>query len=158
MSTFFQNIEVLTSTCSKSFEVLMSTCSKSFEVFSGTFFQTFDMLTITFVIEIDKYILKCVTFNYLQQHFTRLRFLSFFRDRISSGSYFGAVVDSPGAPPSATAHELFRGFSYIAPIVSHDVLSSARTPTDGRSIANVRFLSDEISKYRAEFGGIVGFV
>jgi len=24
-------------------------------------------------------------------------------------------LDSPGVPPSATAHELFRGFSYIAP-------------------------------------------
>ncbi len=25
------------------------------------------------------------------------------------------VSDSPGVPPSATAHELFRGFSYVAP-------------------------------------------
>ena len=25
------------------------------------------------------------------------------------------LLDSPGVPPSATAHELFRGFSYIAP-------------------------------------------
>lgn len=24
-------------------------------------------------------------------------------------------ADSPGIPPSATAHELFRGFSFIAP-------------------------------------------
>ena len=24
-------------------------------------------------------------------------------------------IDSPGCPPSATAHELFRGFSFIAP-------------------------------------------
>jgi len=29
-------------------------------------------------------------------------------------------TDSPGAPPSATAHELFRGFSFIAPIVLHE--------------------------------------
>jgi len=28
--------------------------------------------------------------------------------------------DSPGAPPSATAHELFRGFSYIAPMILSD--------------------------------------
>lgn len=75
----------------------------------------------------------------------------FFLNRIFSGSSFCAVVDSPGAPPSATAHELFRGFSYIAPIVSHDALSSARTATDGRSIANVRILSDGICKYRTEF-------
>lgn len=25
------------------------------------------------------------------------------------------VIDSPGIPPSATAHELFRGFSFVAP-------------------------------------------
>lgn len=28
-------------------------------------------------------------------------------------------IDSPGVPPSATAHELFRGFSYVAPML-HD--------------------------------------
>jgi len=28
--------------------------------------------------------------------------------------------DSPGPPPSATAHELFRGFSYIAPVILND--------------------------------------
>ena len=25
------------------------------------------------------------------------------------------ISDSPGVPPSAAAHELFRGFSYVAP-------------------------------------------
>lgn len=29
--------------------------------------------------------------------------------------------DSPGVPPSATAHELFRGFSYVAPTLLDDV-------------------------------------
>ena len=28
---------------------------------------------------------------------------------------FFPFSDSPGVPPSATAHELFRGFSYVAP-------------------------------------------
>ncbi|XP_060071671.1 ribosomal protein S6 kinase 2 alpha-like [Ylistrum balloti] len=28
--------------------------------------------------------------------------------------------DSPGIPPSATAHELFRGFSFVAPALLHD--------------------------------------
>ena len=27
-------------------------------------------------------------------------------------------ADSPGVPPSATAHELFRGFSYVAPHIN----------------------------------------
>ena len=27
------------------------------------------------------------------------------------------MTDSPGVPPSATAHELFRGFSYVAPML-----------------------------------------
>jgi len=47
--------------------------------------------------------------------------------------------DSPGIPPSATAHELFRGFSYVAPIllVSEANLSrnSTMTVIDGRSVA-----------------------
>ena len=30
------------------------------------------------------------------------------------------IADSPGVPPSATAHELFRGFSYVAPILTDD--------------------------------------
>merc|ERR1719369_1667263 len=46
--------------------------------------------------------------------------------------------DSPGIPPSATAHELFRGFSYVAPIllVSEANLSRNSTTTviDGRSV------------------------
>lgn len=46
--------------------------------------------------------------------------------------------DSPGIPPSATAHELFRGFSYVAPIllVSEANLSrnSTNTVVDGRSV------------------------
>lgn len=25
------------------------------------------------------------------------------------------IIDSPGIPPSANAHELFRGFSFVAP-------------------------------------------
>ena len=31
------------------------------------------------------------------------------------------LTDSPGVPPSATAHELFRGFSYVAPSLLDDV-------------------------------------
>jgi len=42
--------------------------------------------------------------------------------------------DSPGIPPSATAHELFRGFSYVAPIllVSEANLST-NTVVDGKT-------------------------
>ncbi|XP_064628908.1 ribosomal protein S6 kinase alpha-3-like [Lineus longissimus] len=35
--------------------------------------------------------------------------------------------DSPGIPPSATAHELFRGFSYIAPMLLEDGSQSVPT-------------------------------
>lgn len=31
--------------------------------------------------------------------------------------YYSLLLDSPGVPPSATAHELFRGFSYVAPML-----------------------------------------
>jgi hypothetical protein len=33
-------------------------------------------------------------------------------------------VDSPSVPPSATAREIFRGFSYIAPVLMTDELDS----------------------------------
>jgi len=41
--------------------------------------------------------------------------------------YYDDIVmtDSPGVPPSATAHELFRGFSYVAPSLLDDVDSTA---------------------------------
>lgn len=35
-----------------------------------------------------------------------------------------AVLDSPALPPSATAHELFRGFSFVAPSTLTDAKSS----------------------------------
>ena len=47
------------------------------------------------------------------------------------------IIDSPGAPPSATAHELFRGFSYIAPVMLNESPLS-KPSTDLKSIANVR--------------------
>jgi len=34
--------------------------------------------------------------------------------------YLVIFPDSPGVPPSATAHELFRGFSYIAPMLMEE--------------------------------------
>ena len=38
--------------------------------------------------------------------------------------------DSPGVPPSATAHELFRGFSYVAPgLLVDGNISNASTDT-----------------------------
>ena len=37
--------------------------------------------------------------------------------------------DSPGVPPSATAHELFRGFSYVAPGLLIDGTGNASTDT-----------------------------
>lgn len=34
-------------------------------------------------------------------------------------------LDSPGCPPSATAHELFRGFSFIAPSLDENSAKNA---------------------------------
>ena len=42
----------------------------------------------------------------------------------------GALIpDSPGIPPSATAHELFRGFSYVAPSLLYVVSDASSTST-----------------------------
>ena len=38
-------------------------------------------------------------------------------------------IDSPGIPPSATAHELFRGFSYVAPSLLYVVDDASSTST-----------------------------
>uniref|UniRef100_A0ABD2X925 Ribosomal protein S6 kinase n=1 Tax=Trichogramma kaykai TaxID=54128 RepID=A0ABD2X925_9HYME len=38
--------------------------------------------------------------------------------------------DSPGVPPSATAHELFRGFSFVAPCLLEDSNGSEHKPSE----------------------------
>ena len=42
---------------------------------------------------------------------------------------FFLSLDSPGIPPSATAHELFRGFSYVAPSLLYVVGEASSTST-----------------------------
>ncbi|KRY81616.1 Ribosomal protein S6 kinase 2 alpha [Trichinella pseudospiralis] len=42
--------------------------------------------------------------------------------------------DSPGIPPSAAAHELFRGFSFIAP----QLLEETKTATSNKSLTSIR--------------------
>ena len=39
------------------------------------------------------------------------------------------LSDSPGIPPSATAHELFKGFSYVAPTLLYVVNEASSTST-----------------------------
>ena len=39
------------------------------------------------------------------------------------------ILDSPGIPPSATAHELFRGFSYVAPTLFFGISEGSSTST-----------------------------
>ena len=49
-----------------------------------------------------------------------------------------AVPDSPGVPPSATAHELFRGFSYVAPVIMDTHTPSSQQPKDtARALTSV---------------------
>ena len=43
--------------------------------------------------------------------------------------YSPIILDSPGIPPSATAHELFRGFSYVAPSLLYVVSDASSTST-----------------------------
>ena len=50
------------------------------------------------------------------------------------------VTDSPGVPPSATAHELFRGFSYVAPIFIEDN-SIPKQRTDNITLSRVSGLA-----------------
>lgn len=54
------------------------------------------------------------------------------------------VSDSPGIPPSANAHELFRGFSFVAPCLldQEDVLSQTFTNANTKPVAP----TDPISK------------
>jgi len=44
--------------------------------------------------------------------------------------------DSPGVPPSANAHELFRGFSFIASCLLDDNMNTTSTPTTGGTVNN----------------------
>eukprot|EP00095_Tigriopus_kingsejongensis_P002813 maker-scaffold1711_size30404-snap-gene-0.7 protein:Tk02813 transcript:maker-scaffold1711_size30404-snap-gene-0.7-mRNA-1 annotation:"p90 ribosomal s6 kinase" len=47
-------------------------------------------------------------------------------------------LDSPGVPPSATAHELFRGFSYVAPtLLLSDGGSLDSSPLSGGIVLDV---------------------
>ena len=51
------------------------------------------------------------------------------------------VIDSPGVPPSATAHELFRGFSFVAPALL-GVDQKMKNPLDNKiSLAKVSIIS-----------------
>ena len=58
-----------------------------------------------------------------------------FSMHLNSNPYFLSLIfasffsDSPGVPPSATAHELFRGFSYVAPGLLIDGTGNASTDT-----------------------------
>jgi len=50
------------------------------------------------------------------------------------------MFDSPGVPPSANAHELFRGFSYVAPMLMEDgsdTSSSSLNPSSDNSLKNL---------------------
>ncbi len=63
---------------------------------------------------------------------------------------FISFTDSPGIPPSATAHELFRGFSYVAPILLDDNMSTSENhdPKDqSHSISHVSSMKCKTTTY-----------
>lgn len=54
-------------------------------------------------------------------------------------------LDSPGVPPSATAHELFRGFSYVAPALIDDILAEKQVVKNAKAISSVSLIVFHIS-------------
>lgn len=46
--------------------------------------------------------------------------------------------DSPGVPPSANAHELFRGFSYVAPTLISEVLMDKQNVYNTKAVSSIR--------------------
>jgi hypothetical protein len=50
-----------------------------------------------------------------------------------------SVSDSPGVPPSANAHELFRGFSFIAPCLLEEQTNNQATERQTDPQAKVYF-------------------
>lgn len=57
--------------------------------------------------------------------------------------FFPLLTDSPGIPPSATAHELFRGFSFVAPaLLGED--NHVRNPILDNQIALKSVSSDQL--------------
>jgi len=51
------------------------------------------------------------------------------------------LTDSPGVPPSATAHELFRGFSYVAPSLLDDVDHAATVVCNTQALSSASLAS-----------------
>ncbi|GIY83752.1 ribosomal protein S6 kinase 2 alpha [Caerostris extrusa] len=64
------------------------------------------------------------------------------------------VADSPGVPPSATAHELFRGFSYVATNINDDniVPNPVMDPRNGNPLKPSFFEDYSVSKDILGFG------
>ncbi|KAI0207595.1 Ribosomal protein S6 kinase 2 alpha [Lamellibrachia satsuma] len=66
-------------------------------------------------------------------------------NRVDDAFYFDTEFtsrtprDSPGVPPSATAHELFRGFSYIAPVLLDEKTDNSAKPpvNDNKSLSDL---------------------
>ena len=74
---------------------------------------------------------------------TRVMLLSFSMLWCYSWVLFHFWTDSPGVPPSATAHELFRGFSYVAPTLIDDVIAEKTVVKNAKSVSSV--MSAEMS-------------
>ena len=58
--------------------------------------------------------------------------------------HYEPSADSPGVPPSATAHELFRGFSYVAPTLNTNGSGSANSAISASINANANCNSNNV--------------
>ena len=60
------------------------------------------------------------------------------------------ALDSPGTPPSARAHEFFRGFSYVSPTIDNSQDEDIET-NNSNNIQPLRELNKKNSKRKCEF-------
>ena len=59
------------------------------------------------------------------------------------------ALDSPGTPPSARAHEFFRGFSYVSPTIDNNLTNIGDIEID--NIQPLRLQKIKSSKRKCEF-------
>ena len=60
----------------------------------------------------------------------------FYLNRVTLETFM-LSADSPGVPPSATAHELFRGFSYVAPTLLDEADNAATVVCNMQALTSV---------------------
>ena len=63
---------------------------------------------------------------------------------------FRTPKDSPAVPASATTHELFRGFSYVAPLLNEDAAPSSAGPPSSSQHTTPNCLSSGLKSAKSK--------